>query len=376
MEGNLMLVIKCIEKIRDSKGRITHYKIQDTKGNTKIVTAKQLKVAISNMQVNCVNLTLTSDNRLIDKEDKNKINSFLEELDREKIRHKKLTAKVSLLGSKLGDTTYRINNAIYEVINGDIYLKEVLIKDGEFEIPEFVSGFCKETVENKFGDKQIISHAFRNCRRIKLKNRSSITDMSYLFSECLNLESIDMSEFDTSKVVNMSGMFNHCAELTSLNVSNFDTSKVVNMSGTFNRCVKLGTLDISNFDTSNVTSMQYMFYACANLKSLNISHFNTSKVIYMYCMFSQCNCLAELDASNFDTSNVIDMGYMFSDCPGLKSLDISGFSINNNVKLEGMFRDDVNLEVVYVSKTADEIVKELPTKKCRNILLNIKVYKK
>ena len=171
-----MLVIKCIEKIRDSKGRITHYKIQDTKGNTKVVTANQLKVAITNMQVNCINLTLTSDNRLIDKEAKEDMDKINRE--KEKIRHKNLIVKLSLLGNKLGDTTYKLNNAIYEIVGNEIYLKEVLVEDGDFEIPEFVSGFYKETIENRFVYKKIISHAFENCRHLKLNNRSSITDMS------------------------------------------------------------------------------------------------------------------------------------------------------------------------------------------------------
>lgn len=62
-----MLVIKCIEKYKDKNGVITHYKIQDSQGEIRIVTSKQLKTAIQNKQVDCANLALTSNNRLIDK---------------------------------------------------------------------------------------------------------------------------------------------------------------------------------------------------------------------------------------------------------------------------------------------------------------------
>lgn len=68
-----MLVISCIDRKRNKKNEITHYCIQDKFGNTKTVTASALKQAIINKQVICTNLELTSDNRLILKEDTNRI---------------------------------------------------------------------------------------------------------------------------------------------------------------------------------------------------------------------------------------------------------------------------------------------------------------
>lgn len=326
-----MLVIRCIEKIRDNNGRITHYKIQDTERNIKIVTANQLKVAISNMQVNCINLTLTSDNRLIDKETK-------EELDREKIRHKKLIVKISLLGNKLGDTTYKLNNAIYEIVGNEIYLKEVLVEDGDFEIPEFVSGFCREKNKEYSGFR---SDVFKNCRNIKLKNKSRITDMSGLFADCELLRKIDMSEFDTSRVTDMSDMFAHC--------------------------LNLSYIDMSNVDTSNVVNMEGMFADCESLEKLNIQSFNTSRVNNMGSMFGSCYSLKNIDVSHFDTRNVVDMSYMFFACYELKSLNISGFSINNNVNLQGIFDDSDNLEVIYASKTAAGMLKDLTNKYVKTV---------
>ena len=98
-------------------------------------------------------------------------------------------------------------------------------------------------------------------------------------------------------------MFYDCT--TSFNLSNFDTSKMTDMSWMFDNCLSLTTLDLSNFDTSNVTNMSYMFSKCQSLTSLDLSSFDTSRVTDMSHMFSYCSRFISLDLSSFDTSNVL-----------------------------------------------------------------------
>jgi len=62
-----MQKVKCVSKIRDEKGKITGYIIQSSTGGTKDVSKDKLKEAIRNGKVDIVNMTLTSDNRLVDK---------------------------------------------------------------------------------------------------------------------------------------------------------------------------------------------------------------------------------------------------------------------------------------------------------------------
>lgn len=57
-------------------------------------------------------------------------------------------------------------------------------------------------------------------------NGKKITCMAFLFEECENITSLDLSSFDTSNVEDMSKMFDHCDNLQSLNLSSFDTSNV------------------------------------------------------------------------------------------------------------------------------------------------------
>lgn len=61
-----MIQAKCIQKFRNKQNQIYGYRLQDTRGAIKDVLADQLKIAIKNKQINIINLTLTSDNRLID----------------------------------------------------------------------------------------------------------------------------------------------------------------------------------------------------------------------------------------------------------------------------------------------------------------------
>ena len=150
---------------------------------------------------------------------------------------------------------------------------------------------------------------------IEYLDTSNVTNMSYMFTYCENLTTLDITNFYTSNVTSMSNMFENCTSLTILDISNFDTSNVTNMASMFSGCSSLTTLDISNFDTSNVTSMGNMFSWCNNLTTLDISNFDTSNVTAMVSMFSGCSSLTILDISNFDTSNVIDMSWMFCDIP-------------------------------------------------------------
>lgn len=60
-----MLRIRVIKKFHDQKGILIGYTIQDETGKTMDVYKEQLKNAVINKQVECVNMTLTSDGRLI-----------------------------------------------------------------------------------------------------------------------------------------------------------------------------------------------------------------------------------------------------------------------------------------------------------------------
>ena len=168
-------------------------------------------------------------------------------------------------------------------------------------------------------------------------NTSNVTNMSNMFSYCLNLRSLDLSGFNTANVTNMGDMFSYCENLTSLNLSHFNTANVTNMGAMFFSCKNLSSLDLSSFNTENVTNMYSMFSDCQSLTSLDLSSFNTANVTNMGAMFFSCKNLSSLDLSSFNTANVTNMSGMFYHCD-ITSLDLSSFNTANVTSMSDMFR--------------------------------------
>ncbi|MFS1377171.1 BspA family leucine-rich repeat surface protein [Enterococcus faecalis] len=200
-----------------------------------------------------------------------------------------------------------------------------------------------------------MSYMFTNCTGLQTLDvsnfdTSQVTDMNNMFAGCKALQTLDLSNFNTNQVTDMAGMFSSCDKIQTVNVSNFDTSQVTNMRGMFSHCWELQALDVTKFDTSKVTDMSDMFYGCKELQTLDVSNFDTSQVIYMSDMFGECSGLQTLDVSNFDTSQVINMSSMFADCRGLQTLDITNFDTSQVTNMSNMFDGCRGLQTLDVSK--------------------------
>ena len=87
------------------------------------------------------------------------------------------------------------------------------------------------------------------------------------FSQFNNLkEIVGMKEFlNTSDVSDMRYMFHDCVSLTSLDLSSFNTANVTDMEGIFQSCEALKSLDLRSFNTGKTKSMRFMFSRCFNL---------------------------------------------------------------------------------------------------------------
>ncbi|MGO5439266.1 BspA family leucine-rich repeat surface protein [Megamonas funiformis] len=85
------------------------------------------------------------------------------------------------------------------------------------------------------------------------------------------IQSLDISNLDTSNVTNMMGIFAFCAYLTTLDLSNWNTSNVTNMGAMFGACSSLTTID-GIIDMSSCTNYESMFAYCENLKNVKIKN--------------------------------------------------------------------------------------------------------
>ena len=175
------------------------------------------------------------------------------------------------------------------------------------------------------------------------------TDMGYLFKDCVNLKSLNLSGWNTRMAVNMSNMFNGCVKLSSINLSGWVTSKVMDMANMFNNCEQLKTIDVSHFDTSKVTDMRQMFRVCQALTSLDLSHFDVSNVTLINQMFNNCYSLKSLNISNWIMSKVTTTFAMFYSCGELETIVCNGLQL-----------PDIDMSDIYLNNcpklTVDSIV--------------------
>lgn len=175
-------------------------------------------------------------------------------------------------------------------------------------------------------------------------------DSNAMFHSLVNLTSLDVSGFDTSRVRGMGNMFFGDEKLVSLDLSNFDTRNLTNMDKMFYGMSSLTDLNISSFNTSNVTNMNALFYGMLNIENINISNFNTGNVTNMSHMFSGMHKLKQLQLpTTFNTANVTDMSFMFAQNHKLRTLNLGGLNTSRVTTMEKMFNNMWALENLDVS---------------------------
>ena len=116
-------------------------------------------------------------------------------------------------------------------------MNEEEIKKCEIRINDKLIPFNYFYKFNNIG-KYIIKYSFNNY----------LTKTNFMFSGCLSLTNINLSNFNTQNVTNMYSMFSRCSSLTNLNLSNFNTQNITNMSCMFSGCSSLTNINIITND--------------------------------------------------------------------------------------------------------------------------------
>ena len=260
-----------------------------------------------------------------------------------------------------------INKEIYFLDNSNNHgnLKELnesnvklYINDEEYKFKKYFKPVKEGIYEIKLKLKiemEDCSYMFSNCKNLISINLSSFNSQKvkntfFMFSFCKSLKNIDLSYFNTENVTNMSYMFIDCEKIENIDLKSFNTKSVTNMSYMFTNCKNLKNLDLTSFSTQNVTNMSYMFSGCQNIANINVTSFNTQNVTDMTSMFYDCKNIDNINLLSFKTKNVEEMSDMFSYCSNLKNIDLSSFDVQNTDNMNGMFTDCDNLIQVKVNK--------------------------
>ena len=214
-----------------------------------------------------------------------------------------------------------------------------------------------------------MTSAFMYCKKlINLDssnwNTSKVTSMRNLFNQCNEIKKIDVSKWDTSNVTDMSEMFSNCRQLVELDVSKWNTNNLSSLKNMFLWCSSLTSIDVSNFNTSAVTNMAFIFTNCHNLEEIDVSRWDTSNVTTMNSLFYDCNMLETIDLSNWNTSSVTDLSYMFYGCDFLETIDLSNWNIDGVTNMVDIFVDCNNLNNLKLANinVSNKIDDYLPTR--------------
>ena len=179
-----------------------------------------------------------------------------------------------------------------------------------------------KTLNQYIQEKLIINKDYRDVNMLTPKSfddlRKIIVDRYYKLGPGTKQNPIDFNDIDVSNLDSFcndknKGIFAE-TKFKYIDISDWDVSSVTDMSYMFCGCKELeSVVDISKWDVSNVRDMSFMFYYCENFNQ-NISKLNVSNVTNMRSMFALCESFNK-DLSGWDVSNVIHSTYMFEKCP-------------------------------------------------------------
>lgn len=180
-------------------------------------------------------------------------------------------------------------------------------------------------------------------------NTENVTTMQYAFNGCWKLQSIDCSTFNTAKVTTMNQMFRQCFVADPINVSSFTSESLENTYYMFMSCEKVKNLVFGEgFTLDNATITSYMFHHCASVQELDLRHFSLAKDTTLRHMFDSCVAMTSLK-QNFDTRNVENFHSMFRRCESLVDLDLSNLNTAKGVNFAYMFRLCPKLRTINLS---------------------------
>ncbi len=114
---------------------------------------------------------------------------------------------------------------------------------------------------------------------------SNVTKMNKMFLKCLSLENVNMSTLNTSNVEDFESMF-YQSGVKNANLSGLVTNSATNLKEMFREAKNLETLNMTNWNTSKVGNFTQTFYSCNSLKKVDLTYFEISNAAGAYQMFS------------------------------------------------------------------------------------------
>lgn len=152
------------------------------------------------------------------------------------------------------------------------------------------------------------------------------TSMEAAFTDCFNLNVTATDIPDLTGVASTSLMFHNCLSLlANPTVNLWNTSSVTNMSYMFSQAGNFNQ-PLNNWNTASVTNMDWMFHYLTQFNQ-PLSNWNVSNVTSMLHMFHLCTAFNQ-DLSNWNVTDVQNMTDLFAGATSFNQ-DLGDWNLQN-----------------------------------------------
>ena len=184
---------------------------------------------------------------------------------------------------------------------------------------------------SNYKESSLINFSRLTCNSLAIENidLSRMECLDYFFAYT-TAKTIKLKNFDTSHITSMVEMFSNCLNLEDINLYCLNTHSVVDFKAMFTRCHNLKEIDLTKFDLTNAVNMKSMFESCDSLESVKIKGIIAPKLLTLGYCFKNCTKLVELDLSNCVLPVLYNMVGFVSGCINIERLDITGL-VNSNL---------------------------------------------
>ena len=319
-----MIQARYIEKFRDRSGKIIGYRIQAPDGSVTDILADVVKDMIRKKELDVINLTLTSDGRLIDASSKQDSSGAISigkcgHVDDKMIENILQDARDQGFTIKTVPSCKGKNSFI--VIKPDGY--QILIPSDIIDIVgKATNGVSLVNEIRRLSNLE---------RSVEVIGGSEVMSVQGMF-EHTYFKSIDLTKFDTSRVKIMKYMFRNCI-CPDINLSKLNTYQVMDMIGAFKGC-KTSSLDLRSFKVPYVISTEQMFMDCECIY-IDLSSFGENMIGFMADMFNGCKAQS-INLSGLYTGYAEDTKRMFRNCE-TDVLDLTSFITRKVINMAQMF---------------------------------------
>ena len=200
-------------------------------------------------------------------------------------------------------------------------------------VSEVYTGF-EETTPPSSGDSKYEAGAWHEYKQ-SIKTVSVVDEgirpksIARWFGNFTALQSFDIKKLDMAACTSACYLFVFCRNLETADLSGWQTPALTNIGGMFEQCNSLKTVNLNGWYAPKVRSCWYLFWG-NSLKTADLSDTTFGKIIDAKAMFGYNFQLESIDfGAKCDFSSVSDLTAMFEQCQSLH-LDCSNWSVSSN----------------------------------------------